>query len=155
GVDFKINFLIFEALDVGTWIQRLGRLGRHTSYTNRTGETVLFDAYTAHSLLPHYSYERIEERLANVEEIDRARLYDTVRGDQNAEGIFSVVNDFRHYTRCWGWLSPAHVLNTLGHPRLRENYAQTAERLAQMYSDVWKLDIGERLKWYFRLKQNC
>ena len=27
GVDFKINFLVFEAIDSGSWIQRLGRLG--------------------------------------------------------------------------------------------------------------------------------
>jgi len=155
GVDFKINFLIFEALDAGSWIQRLGRLGRHTSYTNQNGETVLFNAYAAHSLLPRYSYERIEERLADIEELDRAQLYATVRGAQDTEGIFSIVNDFRHYARCWGWLSPAHVLNTLGHPRLRENYAQTSERLAQTYGDVWELDIKERLNWYFWLKQNC
>jgi len=29
GVDFKINFLIFESSDAGNFIQRLGRLSRH------------------------------------------------------------------------------------------------------------------------------
>jgi CRISPR-associated endonuclease/helicase Cas3 len=29
GVDFKINFLVFEAADAGNFIQRFGRLGRH------------------------------------------------------------------------------------------------------------------------------
>jgi CRISPR-associated endonuclease/helicase Cas3 len=29
GVDFRINLLIFEATDAGTFIQRFGRLGRH------------------------------------------------------------------------------------------------------------------------------
>ncbi len=32
GVDFKINFLFFEAADGGNFIQRLGRLGRHEGY---------------------------------------------------------------------------------------------------------------------------
>jgi CRISPR-associated endonuclease/helicase Cas3 len=29
GVDFRINFLVFEAADAGNFIQRFGRLGRH------------------------------------------------------------------------------------------------------------------------------
>ncbi len=32
GIDFKINFLIFESSDAGNFIQRLGRLGRHEGY---------------------------------------------------------------------------------------------------------------------------
>ena len=38
GVDFKINFLVFEAMDSGSWIQRLGRLGRHPEYKKTTGQ---------------------------------------------------------------------------------------------------------------------
>lgn len=155
GVDFKINFLIFEALDAGTWIQRLGRLGRHKGYETPEGQWLEFDAYCAHSLLPRYSYERVETRLPGIGEIDRAQLYALVRGDETAEGIFSPVNDFRHYQRCWGWLSPTHVLNTLGHPRLRENYARTSKRLGETYSAVWGLNIKEREKWYFYLHEHC
>lgn len=32
GVDFQINFLLFESRDAGTFLQRLGRLGRHSSF---------------------------------------------------------------------------------------------------------------------------
>jgi len=35
GVDFKINFLIFESADSGNFIQRLGRLGRHQGMNKR------------------------------------------------------------------------------------------------------------------------
>jgi CRISPR-associated endonuclease/helicase Cas3 len=41
GVDFKINFLIYESSDAGNFIQRLGRLGRHDSF-QRHGETISF-----------------------------------------------------------------------------------------------------------------
>ena len=156
GVDFRINFLIFEALDAGTWVQRLGRLGRHKEYT-QGGQTLPFTAYAAHSLLPRYSYERLEERLKGVRRIDRAQLYALVKGEEETEteGIFSPINDFRPYRRSWGWLSAAHVLHTLRHPRLRENYAQTAAQLAQRYSTAYELEIEERLKWYAWLKENC
>ena len=45
GIDFEINFLIFEALDAGSWVQRLGRLGRHKGH-----KEVTFTNFVAHSL---------------------------------------------------------------------------------------------------------
>ena len=51
GVDFKINFLIFEAADGGNFVQRLGRLGRHEG----------FSAYQAYGLLPHFILSRLFE----------------------------------------------------------------------------------------------
>ena len=47
------------------------------------------------------------------------------------ERVFSPINDFRNYRKSWGWLNSAHIINTLGHPRLRENYASQRERLTQ------------------------
>ena len=60
GVDFKINFLVFEAIDAGSWIQRLGRLGRHSEYEKPDGTVRKFNHFVAHSLLPKYVYERVE-----------------------------------------------------------------------------------------------
>jgi CRISPR-associated endonuclease/helicase Cas3 len=154
GVDFHINFLIFEALDAGQWIQRLGRLGRHRGYRKPDGTEVVFDAYTAHSLLPLYSYERLAERVGDGETVDRAWLFALVRGDEVEQGFFSPVNDFRTYGRCWGWLAAAHVLNALGHPRIRENYVSTRQNLTETYSAIFGLDVGERVKWHYALSQN-
>ncbi|HIE29690.1 TPA: type I-D CRISPR-associated helicase Cas3' [Candidatus Poribacteria bacterium] len=153
GVDFKINFLIFEALDPGTWIQRLGRLGRHKKYTRPDDEEIFFDAYMAHSLLPRYSYERVEKKLADRSELTKSELFELVRGTEEKEGIFSPVNDFRHYQKSWGWLHAAHVINTLGHPRLRENYAATRDKLTQTYTQIYNADIAERVKWYYAINQ--
>ncbi|MBM3236072.1 type I-D CRISPR-associated helicase Cas3' [Candidatus Poribacteria bacterium] len=153
GVDFKINFLVFEALDAGTWIQRLGRLGRHKEYTKPDGEKISFSAYIAHSLLPRYSYERVEETLTDRSKLIKSELFELVRGTEEKEGIFSTVNAFRHYRKSWGWLHAAHVINTLGHPRLRENYAATCDKLTQTYTQIYKADIAERVKWYYAISQ--
>ncbi|MCU0547563.1 MAG: type I-D CRISPR-associated helicase Cas3' [Oscillatoriaceae cyanobacterium Prado104] len=51
GVDFKINFLVFEAADAGNFIQRFGRLGRHQG----------FEIYQAYALLPNFIVERLFE----------------------------------------------------------------------------------------------
>ena len=152
GVDFKINYLIFEALDAGSWIQRLGRLGRHTGY-EKDGESITFTNFMAHSLLPKYVVERIE--LADVPaEIDKAELIECMRNDDKEKRIFSPVNNFQNYQNAWGWLHPAHVINTLGHPRLRDNYAPLREQLTKTYSDIFKVDISERVKWYYAITQS-
>ncbi len=49
GVDFKINFLIFESSDAGNFIQRLGRLGRHEGY-EKNGQIIKFEKFTAFAL---------------------------------------------------------------------------------------------------------
>lgn len=53
GVDFKINFLIFESADAGNFIQRLGRLGRHDGY-EKNGQQIPFNNFTAYALTPNY-----------------------------------------------------------------------------------------------------
>lgn len=152
GVDFKINYLIFEALDAGSWVQRLGRLGRHSGY-EQDGKTIAFNNFVAHSLLPKYVAERIEVANMPTQEIDKTSLVKFIQNGDKEKRIFSPVNDFRNYQSAWGWLHPAHVINTLGHPRLRDNYAPEREKLTETYSDIFKVDIGERVKWYYAIKQ--
>ena len=150
GIDFEINYLIFEALDAGSWVQRLGRLGRHKG-DKQSGVT--FTNFVAHSLLPKYVAERTEA--ANIpEEINKVWLVESMKNDDKEKRIFSPTNDFRNYQRSWGWLHPAHVINTLGHPRLRDNYASLREQLIETYSDIFKVDIGERVKWYYKITQD-
>lgn len=151
GVDFKINYLVFEALDAGSWIQRLGRLGRHRGY-ERDGTEVAFHNFVCHSLLPKYAVERIEG--ADIPAaIEKAALIETIREERKEKRIFSPVNDFRHYQKSWGWMHPARVINTLRHPRLRDNYASLREQLVATYSEVFALDINERVKWYYAISQ--
>ena len=151
GIDFKINYLVFEALDAGSWVQRLGRLGRHEGY-EQDGKTVTFTNFVAHSLLPKYVAERAET--ADIpEEINKDSLIDLMQNSDKEKRIFSPVNNFQNYQRSWGWLHPTHVINTLGHHRLRENYATLREQLTETYSNIFKVDIDERVRWYYKITQ--
>ena len=154
GVDFKINFLVFEAMDSGSWIQRLGRLGRHSEHEKPDGTVMKFDRFVAHSLLPKYVYERVEQVIPSNPEIDKETLIDLMRNEDEEKRVFSPINDFRNYRKCWGWLHASHIINTLGHPRLRENYASEREKLTQIYSDIFETDIETRsTKLYFAIKK--
>lgn len=154
GVDFKINFLVFEGMDSGSWIQRLGRLGRHSEYKKPDGTVMKFDRFVAHSLLPKYVYERVEQLIPSDTEIDKETLIDFMKSEDEAKRVFSPINDFRNYRKTWGWLHASHIINTLGHPRLRENYASERKKLTQVYSNIFETDIEMRsTKWYFAVKK--
>ena len=153
GIDFEINYLIFEALDVGSWIQRLGRLGRHKGYKQKN-KSVNFTNFVAHSLLPKYVIERIKDADILTPHIDKVSLIDQMQNDNKEKRIFSPVNDFQNYHRAWGWLNPAHVINTLGHPWLRDNYAPLREELTKTYKKIFKVDIAKMTKEYYKIKKN-
>ncbi|MFM1843115.1 MAG: hypothetical protein RLZZ490_1857, partial [Cyanobacteriota bacterium] len=61
GVDFKINFLLFESADAGNFIQRLGRLGRHQGY-QKNGKNIEFQSFKALALVPNFFVERLFEK---------------------------------------------------------------------------------------------
>ena len=105
GVDFRINFLVFEAADAGNFIQRFGRLGRHPG----------FDIYQAYALLPNFIVERLFEAenhpLQDGETRDRISLSDAIRQH------YGYVNEFRQYPKRWGTIQSACV-----HLELEKNY---------------------------------
>lgn len=105
GVDFRINFLVFEAADAGNFIQRFGRLGRHPG----------FEIYQAYALLPNFIVERLFEAenhpLQDGETRDRISLSDAIRAH------YGYVNEFRQYPKRWGGIQSACV-----HLELEKNY---------------------------------
>ena len=154
GVDFKINFLVFEAMDSGSWIQRLGRLGRHLEHEKPDGTIMKFDHFVAHSLLPKYAYERVKQLIPSNQEINKQTLIDFMRNEDEENRVFSPINDFQNYRKSWGWLHASHIIDTLGHPSLRENYATERKKLTQVYSDIFETNIEMRsTKWYFAIKK--
>lgn len=94
GIDFRINLLIFEATGAGTFIQRFGRLGRHSG----------FGSYRAYSLLPKFILERLTLAVQGESEIERETfcryVYDAYPPDQ----------EFPQYARRWGILQTAHLV---------------------------------------------
>jgi CRISPR-associated endonuclease/helicase Cas3 len=114
GVDFAINFLVYESLDAGSFIQRLGRLGRHES----------FSTYRAIALVPDWVRERFSVLYANGSEIDRERFFKTVR-----ENVYQKPQEFQGYLTRWG-----SALRSLRYARLskqKQQYQTLLERYPQ------------------------
>jgi len=117
GVDFRINLLIFEAFNAGSFIQRFGRLGRHEGYPT----------YRAYALVPRFVLERFGLQYANEAEIERESFNKIVHE------VFPVETEFKHYARRWGVVQAAQVLealrqqqdeNTLFEDALEQRYEQ-------------------------------
>lgn len=97
GIDFRINFLVFEAYNAGSFLQRFGRLGRHAG----------FPIYRAYGLIPRFVLERLQQLLGAEGELERERFNEAVRD------AFPVEAEFGGYTRRWGILQAAQVLAAL------------------------------------------
>lgn len=94
GVDFRINYLIFEAYNAGSFLQRFGRLGRHEG----------FPTYRAYALLPRFVLERFEQHYQSGAELERRPFNDVVYE------VFPVEAEFKSYRQRWGVVQAAHVL---------------------------------------------
>lgn len=120
GVDFKINFLIFESFSQGAFLQRLGRLGRHSG----------FDSYTAYSLVPRHIYDKLEvSDVLNKNEVKR--------DDFNLEikNIFDSYNEFKGYVGKWGILQSAQILASLEGGR--DTYKDLKDRVADRFTKTY------------------
>src|SRR5947207_8479056 len=97
GVDFHINYLIFEAFSAGSFLQRFGRLGRHDE----------FGIYQAYALIPRFVLERLTQNLGSQEGVERDKFNDAVRE------AFPTEQEYVHYTRRWGVVQATQVLAEL------------------------------------------
>ncbi|HBK63359.1 MAG TPA: type I-D CRISPR-associated helicase Cas3', partial [Cyanobacteria bacterium UBA11166] len=118
GVDFQINFLVFEAADAGNFIQRFGRLGRHEG----------FEVYQAYALLPNFIVERLFEMekhpLQDGEICDRITFSDAIRAH------YGYVNEFKQYPKRWGGIQSACVHLELKRPQMQSKYPEAADKFA-------------------------
>lgn len=116
GVDFKINFLIFEAADAGNFIQRFGRLGRHTG----------FSTYRAYALIPNFLVARLfTSKGEESAPLTSSTEYDRVYFTQVVQDAWSFVNQFERYPQRWG-----SVQSVCMHMELRQGY------MAKTYPDA-------------------
>lgn len=112
GVDFKINLLIFESSNAGTFIQRLGRLGRHEGW----------DEYQAYALLPDWIVDRFAAHFSDGSEVERVTFLETIRIEKEfatvkdtevvttLKPIFQPDQEYKRYVGCWGGLQAAHII---------------------------------------------
>ncbi|MGB3205993.1 MAG: type I-D CRISPR-associated helicase Cas3' [Crinalium sp.] len=140
GVDFKINFLIFEAADAGNFIQRFGRLGRHEG----------FEKYQAYALLPNFIVERLFEAdkhpLQDGETCDRITFSDVIRT------YYGYTNEFKHYPQRWGGIQSACVHLELKNWQMKSQYPEAADRFEADIEKALGIKIKQKYAQLFRCK---
>jgi CRISPR-associated endonuclease/helicase Cas3 len=148
GVDFKINFLIFESADAGSFIQRLGRLGRHDGY-KRNGQKITFETFTAYALVPNFLVEKLflgDSPLLKPEGIyDRSSFHNQIREN------YRRINDFEGYYSRWGAVQSMRLCLQLGHKTIKQQYesSQKAFQAAceQVFNTSLKKVFGRSKAW--------
>lgn len=142
GVDFQINFLLFESSDAGTFIQRLGRLGRHRNYIDASGTSHEFSEFEAHALLPSFVYQRLFHGYKG----EPARLLDgiTIQRDtlnETIQAVFPSAARRQEYLSDWGRFQPWHVLAQLSKTPIRATYSNLLQRLRVRYGKVFRTSM--------------
>ncbi len=134
GVDFKINFLIFESSDAGNFIQRLGRLGRHDGY--QVGErTVQFDGFMAYALVPNFFVERLFE--AESSPFSEGESYDRPFFNRQILDEYRSINDFQGYYKRWGAFQSLHLARKLADRTIQQQYAGSLEGFKTTCEDIF------------------
>jgi len=139
GVDFRINYLILEAFNAGSFLQRFGRLGRHEG----------FSEYRAYALVPRFVLERLIQKFSWDEEVERKRF------NQAIQEVFPVEAEFAAYTKRWGVLQAAHVLVELQKQRDENEAFTTAlrEYYDQLYGSPGSPIMPKSVKKYWAMSQ--
>ncbi len=156
GVDFKINFLVFESRDAGSFLQRLGRLGRHDTDDNGR----FFTTFRAYALVPRYIEDRLfkgkdkgKEKepalLATDTEIDRETLAKLIKC------VYPPPARFPGYARAWGWVQSVRVFSQLHKYVVRDTYSQALPNLRAHYWHTFNINIGQKWQEYNDLSEEA
>lgn len=148
GVDFKINFLIFESADAGSFIQRLGRLGRHDGY-ERNGQNITFGNFTAYALVPNFLVEKLF--LGDSPPLEATGIYDRSFFHDRIRENYRQINDFERYYSRWGAVQSMRIFRQLGHKTIKQQYedSQNAFQTAceQVFNTSLKKVFGLSMAW--------
>lgn len=145
GIDFRINLLIFESRDAGSFLQRLGRLGRHT--TDDHGRP--FERFQAYALVPNFVLERLSPgHLKEGDHYTREELAAIIHT------VYPPPAQFPAYAREWGRLQCAHVLLSLGRTTVRAAYTETRPALARLYGRTFQFNVNEARDEYKAMLAN-
>lgn len=153
GVDFQINFLVFESRDAGSFLQRLGRLGRHEGY-ERAGRFYRFDRFEAHALVPQWveaalfaGRDGAKPLLQAGQSFDRESLSQAIRE------AYPPPAPFDAYGRLWGELQTVRIMRGLSHPTVREQYRDLRGRLGERYEATFDIRLRAAFGRYAALRK--
>ena len=139
GVDFKINFLIFESADAGNFIQRLGRLGRHGGY-KKDGEDIKFMNYTAYALIPNFLVERLFQ--GDSAPLQAKGIYERPFFHNQIIENYRQINDFRGYYRRWAGVQSIYLSKKLQHKTIQQQYADSVKVFSQTCESVFDTKLN-------------
>jgi CRISPR-associated endonuclease/helicase Cas3 len=140
GVDFKINFLIFESADAGNFIQRLGRLGRHDGY-EQDGRVIEFDGFTAYALVPNFLFERLF--LGDKPPFVADGVCDRIYLNATINEKYRQINDFRGYYKRWGAVQSFKLCLDLNHKTIQEQYKGSREKFQTACETVFDIPLSK------------
>ncbi len=139
GVDFKINFLIFESADAGNFIQRLGRLGRHGGY-EKDGEDIKFHNFTAYGLIPNFLVERLFQ--GNSPPLQANGIYNRPFFHNTIIDNYRIINDFSGYYRRWAGVQSVQLSKKLQHKTIKQQYAESVKEFSKTCESVFETKLG-------------
>lgn len=154
GVDFQINFLLFESRDAGSFLQRLGRLGRHAEYKTQDGAPVSFQNYfVAYALVPPWIDENLfvgrgsrGPLITDGTVIDREALISAI------QTAFPPSTTFENYAREWGILQATRVVHKLNEPLVRSQYEDVRKNLIRRYGAVFGASVTQQSSRYVEMQ---
>ncbi|MBD1906742.1 type I-D CRISPR-associated helicase Cas3' [Funiculus sociatus GB2-A5] len=138
GVDFKINFLIFESADAGSFVQRLGRLGRHDGY-ERNGENIKFETFTAYGLIPNFLVERLFQ--GDSPPLEETGIYDRSFFHNQIRDNYRRLNDFEGYYSRWGNVQSLRICQQLGHKTIKQQYEGSQKAFQAACEEVFNTSL--------------
>lgn len=140
GVDFKINFLIFESADAGSFIQRLGRLGRHDGY-EKQGNFLRFNSFNAYALCPNFLVERLFK--GESASLSVAGIYNRPFFHQKIRENYRKINDFQGYYKRWSGIQSLLISGNQGlnHKTIRDQYTQSREAFKKDCETVFETNL--------------
>jgi CRISPR-associated endonuclease/helicase Cas3 len=129
GVDFRIHLLIFEASDSATFIQRLGRLGRHPGFNQ-------YQAFVLLSGRTPWIKSRLEAELTDLE-------YSRDQFREIIEIVFNKPQFCTEYPKYWGALQAQGMLFNMTNNKEKKQIV--VEKLKDRISENLRLVYGEQL----------
>lgn len=137
GVDFNINFLIFESSDAGNFIQRLGRLGRHKQNIHGT----LFDGFTAYALVPNFFVERLF--MTEEAALTDGMIYDRIYFQNVIREKYRQINDFEGYYKRWGAVQSFYLVRQLKNPYIQQQYTDSLKKFCDSCEQTFSINMQQ------------